>query len=240
MAKAKFLIIRVEGTPEWMISFGDLLSCLLVFFILLLTFSSAKSGKIMDMIGESETVGAPGVPKHGALPGEAGKEVNTAVDPESLSPMNISDLMVSNIFLTFKGKIFSMGFSESVTVRDLADGIAISVPRDKIFVADTDTELSKEGAIMIEALANVVNSIGNELRILFVPQKDPSPKALENGAKQSAFIRDTLNKKYRISYPRMSYGSSHVTEQTPTFTFLIASRIDDKLMKLEDYLKQTR
>jgi len=43
-------ITVVEGAPEWMVTFGDLMSLLLTFFVLLFSISEIKDQKIFDMI----------------------------------------------------------------------------------------------------------------------------------------------------------------------------------------------
>ena len=39
-----------EGAPEWMVTFGDLMSLLLTFFVLLFSVSEIKQKKIYEMI----------------------------------------------------------------------------------------------------------------------------------------------------------------------------------------------
>ena len=39
-----------EGAPEWMVTFGDLMSLLLTFFVLLFSISEIKSEKIFDVV----------------------------------------------------------------------------------------------------------------------------------------------------------------------------------------------
>jgi chemotaxis protein MotB len=43
-----------EGAPEWMVTFGDLMSLLLCFFVLLLSFSQMDSAKFKDLAGSLE------------------------------------------------------------------------------------------------------------------------------------------------------------------------------------------
>lgn len=43
-----------EGAPEWMVTFGDLMSLLLCFFILLLSFSQMDSAKYKELAGSLE------------------------------------------------------------------------------------------------------------------------------------------------------------------------------------------
>lgn len=48
-------IVVVEGAPEWMVTFGDLMSLLLTFFILLFSISEVKSQKIYEMFKSFRT-----------------------------------------------------------------------------------------------------------------------------------------------------------------------------------------
>ena len=48
--KEKQPVIVVEGAPEWMVTFGDLMSLLLTFFVLLFSVSEIKSEKIFDVV----------------------------------------------------------------------------------------------------------------------------------------------------------------------------------------------
>ena len=48
-------IIVVTGAPEWMVTFGDLMSLLLVFFVLLFSVSEVKDEKIYDVIKAIKT-----------------------------------------------------------------------------------------------------------------------------------------------------------------------------------------
>ncbi len=48
--KQKQPIVVVAGAPEWMVTFGDLMSLLLTFFVLLFSVSEIKSEKIYDVV----------------------------------------------------------------------------------------------------------------------------------------------------------------------------------------------
>ena len=50
MPKEKREVILVEGVPDWLVTFGDMMSLLLTFFILLFSISELKEpGKIFDL-----------------------------------------------------------------------------------------------------------------------------------------------------------------------------------------------
>ncbi len=51
MPKEKRPILEVEGVPEWLVTFGDMMSLLLTFFILLFSISEIKEpGRIYDLV----------------------------------------------------------------------------------------------------------------------------------------------------------------------------------------------
>lgn len=48
-------VVVVEGAPEWMVTFGDLMSLLLTFFILLFSISEVKTQKIYELFKSFRT-----------------------------------------------------------------------------------------------------------------------------------------------------------------------------------------
>ncbi|MFN0060178.1 MAG: flagellar motor protein MotB [Planctomycetota bacterium] len=60
-------IVIVNGAPEWVVTFGDMMSLMLTFFILLFSISEIKTKKVYDIVGGFKTyfnVGAPGTGFH--------------------------------------------------------------------------------------------------------------------------------------------------------------------------------
>ncbi|MEM7260801.1 MAG: flagellar motor protein MotB [Planctomycetota bacterium] len=53
--KSERPVIVVEGAPEWMVTFGDLMSLLLTFFILLFSISEVKQKKIFEVVQSFRT-----------------------------------------------------------------------------------------------------------------------------------------------------------------------------------------
>lgn len=63
-------VVCAEGAPEWMVTFGDLMSLLLTFFILLLSFSNMEvikykmfSGSVMKAFGVQQVIPGFSVPQ---------------------------------------------------------------------------------------------------------------------------------------------------------------------------------
>src|SRR6267378_1040589 len=65
---AKRPIILHQGAPEWMVTFGDMMSLLLTFFILLFSVAKLKdSGRVYDMIYAIQGKSPGSRPVHGFL-----------------------------------------------------------------------------------------------------------------------------------------------------------------------------
>jgi chemotaxis protein MotB len=68
LAVEKRPILIVHGAPEWMVTFGDMMSLLLTFFILLFSVAKVKdSGRIYDMLYAIQGTSAGSRPVHGYL-----------------------------------------------------------------------------------------------------------------------------------------------------------------------------
>jgi len=68
MAQEKRPIIFLMGAPEWMVTFGDMMSLLLTFFILLFSVAQMKdTGQVYDMIYALQGMATGARPVHGYL-----------------------------------------------------------------------------------------------------------------------------------------------------------------------------
>lgn len=68
MTQSKRPIIVIHGAPEWMVTFGDMMSLLLTFFILLFSVAQMKdAGRVYDMIYALQGMTTGSRPLHGYL-----------------------------------------------------------------------------------------------------------------------------------------------------------------------------
>src|SRR6185503_427861 len=68
MVRQKRRVTVIQGSPEWMVTFGDMMSLLLTFFILLFSVTQMKdAGRVYDMIYALQGMNTGTRPLHGYL-----------------------------------------------------------------------------------------------------------------------------------------------------------------------------
>jgi len=240
--KPKIKIIKIEGTPEWMISFGDLMSCLLVFFVLLLTFSSSKPAQLMDMMGDYIAPGGTEESQDlGDTSGSAGISKRIAVDSEDEAPMKLANLIISQKFREFKERLYKMGFKHDVTFSQTEDGFFVDVDEKYLFTDATGSTIATDATLLMQSMANASLSIKKELRILNRIASDnddefSSAKVIRSEERLSA-VYDYLSNKYGVRLASLSFGTSFANAKSNVVRFLIAERIEGKAYSLYDLAK---
>ena len=243
MSEEKVTIKRifVIGTPEWMMSYGDLMSCLLVFFVLLLTFSSNKPDKLMDMMGEY--VGPGGNEESvdiGDTTGAAGALKRIEVEPEEEAPMKLANLIVTQKFHDFKERLYKMGFKYDIAYNQTEDGFFIETNESNIL--DAKGALIPEAHLLLQSMANAALSVKKELRILMMvgggaEEEVPLSNALRS-QENACIVFDYLQSKYHMKEYKMSCGTSFTDAKVNKFRFLVADKLEGKAFSLSDLSKQ--
>lgn len=240
MGHKKFKRILVIGTPEWMISFGDLMSCLLVFFVLLLTFSSNKPDQLMDMMGDYVMPGGSEDSQDlGDISGAAGAVKRIAVEPEEEAPMKLANLIVSQKFHDFKERLFKMGFKHDITYTQTEDGFFVETNESNVL--DPKGAILPEAALLLQAMANAAISVKKELRVLLVDGAGPSEEVPLSSAirsQESAMtVFDYLQSKYQMKDCKMSCGTSFSDAKVNKFRLLVADSLEGRAFSLNDISK---
>jgi len=213
--------------PDWMLTMGDCMSLMLTFFVLLLSFSSVNENQLMDVMGcvkgalgiiNSMDIGKEGNVKKGSedknavdsnIPGEE----STLVDPESMSQAVLKRDTVMKQFDKFKeNKLTTLGFENYVTYKSLTNGVMISIDYEALFL---NKKIRKEGAIILQGIANMASGNGNEIRVLAAfsndePQWDGEviDKIWDESRDLAITVGKFLNKNFNIAQSRLGYGVS--------------------------------
>jgi len=253
--KVKIRIIIVKGTPEWMMSFGDLMSCLLVFFVLLVTFSSANDKKLLETIRSMQSalglmvppIIGGSMPRH--LPGDPNEEgavqvgdfEKKLVEAENLSPVKLRNVKIANKFNTMKERLMEQGFKRSVSIEELNRGVAVKTPIDALFLPGSYS-IRPTSTLFLESFANVIRSVGNELRITmdFCPENKNLLDPIEMNLLRNRLIElgNRLIQKYQIPPLRISYNVRIVsTEAESGVELLLAEKLQTSEIKLADLVK---
>ena len=121
-----------EGAPAWMATFADLMSLLLTFFVLLLSFSTMDSIKFMGMVGSVRYAFGVKDEQHGRFVG-LDDDILRMEDghPEERQ-------VLDNLAKKLKKSLSRSGLnSEGVAVSVGIDGVRLRVPGDLLFSGGT-------------------------------------------------------------------------------------------------------
>lgn len=234
-------IVRVEGTPEWMMSYGDLMSCLLVFFVLLLTFSSNKPDQLMDMMGDYVMPGgSEEAQDNGDVSGSAGLVKRIAVEPEEEAPMKLANLIVSQKYHDFKERLYKMGFKHDITYTHTEDGFFIETNESNVI--GPKGEILPDAALLLQAMANAALSVKKELRVLLMdgtgPGEETSVSSAIRSQESASTVFNYLRSKYQMKDCKMSCGTSFTELNVNKLRFLVADSLEGKALSLTDLSKQ--
>lgn len=141
--------------PEWLATFGDLMSLLLCFFVLLLSMSTMDAKKFESAIGSLS--GALGILEGGAQPDaqlEKETEIQSKIKKTQGSPSSKSAMMQA---VTSMNEILNASGAPEIIIQDSEDGFIVRLPsgllfeRGKAELANDDAKLFLKRISMIAA-----------------------------------------------------------------------------------------
>jgi chemotaxis protein MotB len=145
----------VAGAPRWVVTFGDMMSLLLCFFVLLLSFSSTDVAKYKEAVGSlKEAFGVMKSDPSMIMPG-GDKIIATQIDiPPSLTAL-----------VTIRAKAKKLAKNKSKVDMDSgADWVRIKVPGDTLF--DSGKSVLKQSAIpILSEIGDIILNYKGEVSI---------------------------------------------------------------------------
>ncbi len=170
-----------KGLPAWLATFGDLMSLLLTFFVLLLSFSSMEEIKFNKAMG--------------SLRGSLGV-FNS--DPEMSQPIRVLMPMVrgsvaqsQNIRKSaeeLEKTLSDEGFEGDITLEGTASGLVIRIQAPVLYGVGL--------AVLKESIRNVLNKIGDMLILL------PNEIVVQGHTDSKPIIRGNFASNWELSYQR--------------------------------------
>ena len=162
MAKKKNKCNCPKCLPNWLAAFGDLMSLLLCFFVLLLSMSSMDAKKISEAIGS--LAGAMSV-----LEGGTKTEISKQRIQES-TPIEARDEtseMVNRIqqAISDANEMMQKGKGPAVTVEESQEGFVISLPASLLFKPGS-AEIDNEDALLfLKRIALIIDQLPNDVDV---------------------------------------------------------------------------
>ncbi len=160
-----------ECMPEWLAAFGDLMSLLLCFFVLLLSMSSMDAKKVSEAIGSLS--GAMSVLEGGEQT-EISKrrlQISTPIESEdetSEEVNRISEAVAEINEMKEKGK------GPSVTLEESQDGFVIQLPASLLFKEGSAKIEDEDALLFLKRIAMIVEELPNEVEVSVQGHTDDS------------------------------------------------------------------
>jgi chemotaxis protein MotB len=213
-----------ECMPEWLATFGDLMSLLLCFFVLLLSMSTMDAKKIEEAIGSLQ--GSMGILEGGTITKNSIKKGTPTT--ESPIPQNASQMAkeVSEAVKEFNELKQGMNGS-SVSLEEAEEGLIIHLPADISFKPGTAEIYNEDSILFLKRIALIIKTLPPEVQVQVrgFTDNSPLPKISSyqdnwelSGARALTVVRYLI--KFRVNPKKLSfagYGAAHpiTTNATP-------------------------
>jgi len=227
-----------RGVPNWLVTFSDVMSLLLTFFVMLLTFSTQDREQFDKASGSLR--GAMGVvmPDIGRLPRTGmlkdrhftvGRHTPAGMDfPPEFEPLayEVSGLNV---------RLRNQKIGATIHMLALSRGVLVRIPSGLVFEKDS-SRLAPNGQRLLDTVAEVVRELPNEIEIAAHLRTDfpqPGDVAWEITHQRAGRIAEILAARKGLSPARLCVsgkGSDHPISRVPS---TLDDRIDITLLTPE-------
>ena len=233
------------GLPGWMATFSDLVTLLLTFFVLLLSFAKTETAKYEAALGSLRNAFGGNVLKHGEVVqrGKSADNAPTILESQMIiKPFPIDFMTMEGIlekreinresdeeYGQMKDDLKEFSLAESVHVYEMPEGIKVKV-KDKIYFKKSSTKISK---ISIEVFDRMVKLLKGKGWTIFIEGHasrgetgKASADALELSSKRSMEVQRALVRRgvRPDKITTVFYGDNRPEK--------IEGRSDDELAKL--------
>ncbi len=207
----------VPGLPGWMATFSDLVTLLLTFFVLLLSFAKTESAKYEAALGSIRNAFGGNVLKHGEVIERGKSPDNSPTMLESqdpIKPFPIDFLTMEGILdkqevnrnsdetlREVKSDLSQYELADNVHVYEMAEGIKVMV-KDKVFFKEGSIVPIQNG-VNVEVYARLVKMLSDTNWTVYVlghssrgeVSSDGSRDAFELSASRAAAVARSLIKR---------------------------------------------
>jgi len=166
-----------ECMPEWLAAFGDLMSLLLCFFVLLLSMSSMDAKKVSEAIGSLS--GAMSVLEGGTQTEISAKRMQEATpidsQDETADAVNRVKQAASDI-----NEMMEKAQGPEVTVDEAEDGFVIKLPATLLFKPGSATIENQDALLFLKRVALIAQQLPNDLQMSiqgYTDNTNPAPSS---------------------------------------------------------------
>ncbi len=149
-----------ECLPAWLAAFGDLMSLLLCFFVLLLSMSSMDTKKVSEAIGSLS--GAMSVLEGGTQTEISKKRLQEATPIENQDETVDMVNTVSQAVMD-ANEMMEKGHGPTISVEEAQEGFVIKLPASLLFKSGSATIESEDILLFLKRIALIIEELPNNM-----------------------------------------------------------------------------
>ncbi len=151
-----------ECLPAWLAAFGDLMSLLLCFFVLLLSMSSMDAKKVSEAIGS--LAGAMSVLEGGTKTEISKQRIQESTPIESQSETSEAVNRVAQALIE-ANEMMEKGKGPAVTLEESQEGFVIQLPASLVFKPGSATIDNEDIILFLKRIALIIDTLPNDIDV---------------------------------------------------------------------------
>jgi len=151
-----------ECLPAWLAAFGDLMSLLLCFFVLLLSMSSMDAKKISEAIGSLS--GAMSVLEGGTQTEISKKRMleSTPIDSQDETSEEVNRVQQA---VSDANEMMGKGNGPAITLEEAQEGFVIELPASLLFKPGSATIENEDALLFLKRVALIIEELPNDIEV---------------------------------------------------------------------------
>ena len=148
--------------PAWLAAFGDLMSLLLCFFVLLLSMSSMDAKKISEAIGSLS--GAMSVLEGGTQTEVSKKRMlqSTPIDSQDETSEAVNRITQATIDAN---EMMEKGHGPTISLEEAQEGFVIELPASLLFKSGSATIENDDALLFLKRVALIIEELPNDTEV---------------------------------------------------------------------------
>ncbi len=171
-----------ECLPAWLAAFGDLMSLLLCFFVLLLSMSSMDAKKVSEAIGSLS--GAMSVLEGGTKTEISKKRIQESTPIESQEETSQTVNRVQQA-VSDANEMMEKGHGPSITLDDAQEGFVIKLPASLLFKPDSATIENQDALLFLKRVALIIDELPKSMNVSVQGHTDNQPPSARSPFKDN-------------------------------------------------------
>jgi len=161
-----------ECLPAWLAAFGDLMSLLLCFFVLLLSMSSMDAKKISEAIGSLS--GAMSVLEGGTKTEISKQRIQESTPIESQDETSEQVNRVTQALID-ANEMMEKGHGPTISMEEAQEGFKIELPSSLLFKPGTATIYNEDALLFLKRIAMIIGEMPNSMKVSVQGHTDNVP-----------------------------------------------------------------